>query len=105
MLQHIVLVKFPRLLEPAEEKEFRDHIESWVSEISELRRIRLGSSIFDQWTEGYQYLLYLEMDDLDAATRYLKHPVHIAFGGWAAERGATFLVFNYALDDTTQILP
>lgn len=104
MIQHIVLVKFPRALEPTEEKEFRGHIESWPSEIAELKRIRLGSSIFNQWTEGYQYLLYLEMTDLDATQRYLQHPAHLAFGAWAAGLGANFLVFNYALDDATQIL-
>jgi len=105
MIQHVVLLKFPQSLEPTEEKELRTQIESWPSEIAELRRIRFGPSIFDQWTDGYQYLLYLELEDLDAVNRYLTHPVHRAFGEWLAEHGATFLVFNYALDGTTQVLP
>jgi len=42
------------------------------------------------------------LDDLDAVNRYMTHR---SYAEWLVERGATSLVFNYALDDTTQILP
>jgi Stress responsive A/B Barrel Domain len=105
MLQHVVLFKFPTELSADESAEMRDLVLSWVDEIPETKAIRLGPPLYEERAEGYHYLLYLEVDDLEALQRYLSHPAHLRFGKWASDRGCTFLIFNYLVDERTAILP
>lgn len=98
MLQHTVLFKFPRTLDPAEEKEMRARIEAWPATIDVLRAVRFGAPLSTGYTAGYQYLLYLEVDDADALNTYLGHPAHLEFGAWTVERGAEYAVFPLDLD-------
>jgi Stress responsive A/B Barrel Domain len=104
MLQHIVLFKFPQSLTDEELSEWTDIARTWPNEIDGVKAIRLGSSMSDVMTEGYQYLLYVELDDADALNGYMQHPAHGKFGAWAAGRGSGFLVFDYNLDPQTVLL-
>ncbi len=103
-LQHIVLFSFPEDLGPEDDAEMRRHVESWPSEIGGMTSIRLGRSINEDRTRGYQYLLYTEFPDVDTLVTYQQHPVHRKFLRWVLDRSCTPLAFDYYLDESTVIL-
>ena len=82
----------------------RRQVEEWPSAIGGMTAIRLGRSIDEARTRGYQYLLYTEFPDLEALVAYQQHPVHQQFLRWVLDRDCTPLAFDYPLDDSTVIL-
>ncbi len=102
--QHIVLFGFPEQLSPEDDAQMRRHVESWPTAIGGMTSIRLGRSINEERTRGYQYLLYMEFPDTETLVTYQKHPVHQEFLRWVLDRKCTPLAFDYPLDDTTVIL-
>jgi hypothetical protein len=103
-LQHIVLFSFPQDLSAEDDAEMRRHVESWPGEIGGMTAVRLGRSINEERTRGYQYLLYTEFPDVETLVRYQQHPVHQRFLRWVIERDCTPLAFDYHLDESTVIL-
>jgi hypothetical protein len=103
-LQHIVLFSFPTDLGPEDDAEMRRHVEAWPTAIGGMTAVRLGRSINEERTRGYQYLLYTEFPDVDALVTYQKHPVHQEFLRWVMDRDCTPLAFDYPLDETTVVL-
>jgi hypothetical protein len=103
-LQHIVLFSFPRDLGPEDDAEMRRLVAAWPDAIGGMTSIRLGRSINEERTRGYQYLLYTEFPDVDTLVAYQRHPVHQEFLRWVLDRDCTPLAFDYPLDDTTVIL-
>jgi hypothetical protein len=103
-LQHVVLFSFPQDLGPEDDAEMRRHVESWPAAIGGMTSVRLGRSINEERTRGYQYLLYTEFPDVETLVTYQKHPVHQEFLRWILERDCTPLAFDYPLDDRTVIL-
>jgi hypothetical protein len=103
-LQHIVLFSFPRDLGPEDDAEMRRQVKAWPAEIGGMTAIRLGRSIHEERTRGYQYLLYTEFPDVDALVTYQKHPVHQQFLRWVLDRNCTPLAFDYHLDEKTVVL-
>jgi hypothetical protein len=103
-LQHIVLFSFPQDLGPEDEAEMRRMVEEWPEAIGGMTSIRLGRSINEDRTRGYQYLLYTEFPDVETLVTYQKHPVHQVFLRWVLDRECTPLAFDYPLDETTVIL-
>ena len=104
MLQHIVLFKFPQELDDENWADMQAQVRSWPAEIGGIDAIRLGPSFNTERTRGYQYLLYMELADLDALVRYQKHPVHQKFLAWVLERDCEPLAFDYYLDETTVVI-
>ena len=103
-LQHVVLFSFPEDLSPEDDAEMRRLVESWPDAIGGMTSIRLGRSINEERTRGYQYLLYTEFADEVALKTYQQHPVHQEFLRWVIDHDCTPLAFDYPLDDTTVIL-
>jgi hypothetical protein len=103
-LQHIVLFSFPEDLSEADWADMQRQVWSWPDEIGGIGAIRLGPSINTERTRGYQYLLYMEVADVDALVRYQKHPVHQVFLKWVLDRQCAPLAFDYFLDETTVVL-
>jgi hypothetical protein len=103
-LQHIVLFSFPQDLGPEDDAEMRRLVEGWPAAIGGMTSIRLGRSINEERTRGYQYLLYTEFPDVETLVTYQKHPVHQEFLRWVLDRNCTPLAFDYPLDDGTVIL-
>jgi hypothetical protein len=103
-LQHIVLFSFPEDLGPEDDAEMRRQVEAWPAEIGGMTAIRLGRSLNEERTRGYQYLLYTEFPDVDTLVAYQKHPVHQHFLQWVLDRRCTPLAFDYLLDEDTVIL-
>jgi hypothetical protein len=103
-LQHVVLFSFPAELPAADWAEMQRQVRTWPTEIGGIDEIRLGSAIDDARTRGYQYLLYMEVADLDALVAYQQHPVHQVFLQWVKDHDCTPLAFDYYLDETTVVL-
>jgi hypothetical protein len=103
-LQHVVLFSFPADLGPEDDAEMRRQVAAWPREIGGMTAIRLGRSIDEARTRGYQYLLYTEFPDADALVAYQQHPVHQDFLRWITDRDCTPLAFDYPLDGSTVIL-
>ena len=103
-LQHVVLFSFPADLTKEDDAEMRRQVEAWPAQIGGMTAIRLGRSIDEQRTRGYQYLLYTEFPDVETLVTYQKHPVHQQFLRWVLDRDCTPLAFDYHLDETTVIL-
>jgi Stress responsive A/B Barrel Domain len=103
-LQHIVLFSFPQDLSPEDDAEMRRMVEEWPQAIGGMTAVRLGRSINEERTRGYQYLLYTEFPDVETLVTYQKHPVHQVFLRWVLDRDCTPLAFDYPLDESTVIL-
>lgn len=103
-LQHVVLFSFPTELSAADWDDMQRQVRSWPTEIGGIDEIRLGPPIDDARTRGYQYLLYMEVADMDALVAYQQHPVHQVFLQWVIDRDCTPLAFDYYLDETTVVL-
>jgi hypothetical protein len=103
-LQHVVLFSFPTELSAADWEDMQRQVRSWPAEIGGIDEIRLGPAIDDARTRGYQYLLYMEVTDLDALVAYQQHPVHQVFLQWVIDHDCTPLAFDYYLDETTVVL-
>ena len=64
------------------------------------RRIRHGLPGYErQMREDYQYLLFLEFDDIDGLRAYLEHPAHGAIGGFFTSAASASLAYDYELVD------
>jgi hypothetical protein len=103
-LQHVVLFSFPDDLSDEDWADMLGQVRSWPADIGGIDVIRIGPSINTERTRGYQYLLYMEVADVDALVRYQKHPVHQQFLKWVLDRQCTPLAFDYYLDETTVVL-
>lgn len=103
-LQHVVLFSFPEELTVADWAEMQRQVRSWPTEIGGFGKLRLGRSINEERTRGYQYLLFVEVADEPALLAYQQHPVHQQFLRWVIERDCTPLAFDYHLDEATVIV-
>jgi hypothetical protein len=105
MLQHVVLFSFPQDLSDEDWADMQRQVRSWPTEIGGIDAIRIGPSINTERTRGYQYLLFMEVADVDALVRYQQHPVHKHFLQWVLDRDCAPLAFDYYLDAATVVLP
>ena len=71
-----------------------------------MRRFRLGRRIkhglpgYEQlMPQDFEYALIIEVDDVDALTRYLRAPAHVALGGLFYSATAAALAYDYALEE------
>jgi hypothetical protein len=104
-LQHVVLFSFDPELSAADERSLLEQVRAWPETIGGIDAIRIGRSIDDARTRGYQYLLYMELADLDALRRYQQHEVHQKFQGWVLDLHCTPLAFDYYLNAETVVHP
>lgn len=104
-LQHVVLFSFPDGPSPQQSGEIRAHIAEWPDAIPGISALRFGEALFDDRTRGYQFLLYMEFDGVDALRGYRAHPVHQKFLSWVIENNITPLAFDYHLDAETVLIP
>ncbi len=104
-LQHVVLFSFAGELDSPDEEELFDRVWEWPRRIAGIGALRLGRSINSERTQGYQYLLYMELADEDALGAYQRHPVHQDFATWVVAKGGHALAFDYHLDASTVAHP
>lgn len=104
-LQHVVLFSFPEDLSTEQEHEMFAKVSRWPEQIGGIEAIRLGRSINNERTRGYQLLLYMEVADEEALVKYQRHPIHQEFLGWVLAMECTALAFDYHLDSSTVLHP
>jgi hypothetical protein len=103
-LQHVVLFSFPEELSDSDWEDMQRQVRSWPAEIGGFSQLRIGRSINEERTRGYQYLLYMEVADLPALVAYQQHPVHQKFLRWVMDRNCTPLAFDYHLEPATVVV-
>ena len=101
-VQHIVLLKFPRVLTPEEERWMFGVVGKWPTEIPGFTRLRLGKDVGGR-AGGYEYLLLTEFESAEAMEAYLPHPKHQEFASWVAEMRTEVLRNDYVLDGSTSL--
>jgi hypothetical protein len=104
VLQHVVLFSFPEDLSAEDWAEMQRQVRSWPGEIDGLDALRLGPALDDARTRGYQYLLYMEVADVETLVAYQQHPTHQVFLQWVRDRDCTPLAFDYYLDESTVVV-
>lgn len=104
-VQHAVLLGFDPELDHDAEEDMFGQVRSWPESIGGFGVLRIGRPILTTRTRGYHYLLFMELADEAALEAYQVHPVHQRFAAWVVEHGGTVLAFDYALDETTVVVP
>lgn len=104
-IQHAVLLGFDPELDEADREELVDQVRAWPKAIGGFRTLRVGPPLFTARSQGYHFLLFMELADEEALEAYQVHPVHQRFASWVVDHGGTVLAFDYALDETTVIVP
>ena len=62
------------------------------------RRIRHGLPGYEQaMQEDFEFMVIIEVDDVEALKAYLSHPSHAAFGRHFTESAAAALAYDYEL--------
>lgn len=103
-LQHVVLLHFPQDLATEDVAEMRQQVTDWPAQIGGFDKLRLGPPLNPERSGGYQYLLFIEVEDKSALVTYQEHPAHQRFLRWLRARDGTSLAFDYKLDDETVIV-
>ena len=101
-VQHVVLLKFPRVLTPEEERWMFGVVGKWPTEIPGFTRLRLGKDVGGR-AGGYEYLLLTEFESAEAMEAYFPHPKHQEFASWVAEMRTEVLRNDYVLDGLTSL--
>ncbi len=101
-LQHVVLLKLPTPLSPAEHEQVRSMVASWPTEIGLMTELRFGADLTGARTRGYDFLLVTVFADADALAAYVAHPVHQEFVRWLDDHDCERLAFDYYLDESTR---
>jgi hypothetical protein len=106
VIAHIVLLQ-PRadLSEPQRDKALGT-LRRAAADVPEIRRFRIGRRVKHGlpgyealMAQDYEFALIIEVDDIDALTRYLQAPAHTALAElfYTATRSA--LAYDYAMED------
>jgi Stress responsive A/B Barrel Domain len=104
-VQHAVLLRFDPELDADAEQDMFGQVRAWPDTIGGFEVLRIGRPAATTRTRGYHFLLFMEFPDEAALDAYQVHPVHRRFAAWVVEHGGTVLAFDYALDQTTVLVP
>jgi hypothetical protein len=109
MIAHLILFRPKSELTAAERKGIFDALSSAASTIPGIQRLRLGRRIrhglpgYEQaMREDYEYVVMIEVEDVDALKAYLRHPSHIALGRHFTQSAAAALAYDYEIVDAAQ---
>jgi hypothetical protein len=104
VIAHIVLLQPKPDLTEAQRAEALDTIRRSAANLPEVRlrlgrRVRHGLPGYEQlMTQDFEYALIVEADDIDALTRYLAAPAHVALGHLFYAATAAALAYDYEMD-------
>lgn len=106
MITHIVLLRPRPELTEAQRRAALDTLAHAAANVPEIRRFRLGRRVthglpgYEQaMTEDYEFAVIIEVDDVEALTRYLKAPAHRALGDLFSTATAAALAYDYNMDE------
>jgi len=106
VIAHIVLLQPRQDLTDEKRREALAALSNVAAGVPEIRRFRLGRRVrhglpgYEQlMTQDFEYALIIELDDVDALTRYLQAPAHAALGDLFYSATSAALAFDYQLED------
>ena len=104
MIAHVVLFQPRATLSAGERREALAMLARSASEISAIRRFRIGRRVRhglpgyeQQMAQEYEFALILEFDDAESLTRYLRAPAHGALGHLFATATEAALAYDYEI--------
>ena len=106
MIAHVVLLQPRPDLTEQQRADALGTIRGSVSNLPEVRRIRLGRRVkhglpgYEQlMPQDFEFALIIEVDDVAALKRYLQAPGHDALGRLFYTHTAAALAYDYELED------
>ena len=106
MIAHVVLLQPRADLTDAEREQALAALKAAASGVPEIRALRLGRRVthglpgYEQaMRQDFEFALIVEVDDLEALTRYLQAPAHAALGELFYRATSAALAYDYALED------
>jgi hypothetical protein len=104
MIAHVVLFKPKEDLPSSERAAILRTLASAAADIPGVRQFRVGRRIrhglpgYEQaMREDFEFIVIIEVDDVDALKGYLTHPSHAAFGRHFTQSAASALAYDYDL--------
>ena len=109
MIAHVILFRPKPELTSADREGILRTLTSAANDIPGVRRFRVGRRIrhglpgYEQaMREDFEFVVIIEVDDVDALKAYLAHPSHAAFGSHFTQSAAAALAYDYELVDASE---
>ena len=106
MIAHVVLLQPKPGMTDAERRAALDALAHAAANVPEIRRLKIGRRVrhglsgYEQlMTQGFEFALFIEVDDVDALKRYLAAPAHAALGHLFATATTAALAYDFELAD------
>jgi stress responsive alpha/beta barrel protein len=104
VIAHVVLLQPRASLSTAERKQALASLTRAASEMSEIRRFRIGRRVrhglpgYEQaMAQDFEFALIVEFDDVEGLKRYLRAPAHAALGGLFTTATDAALAYDYEI--------
>jgi hypothetical protein len=111
MIAHVILFKPRAGLSAAERGAVLEALTRASRDIPGIRSFRIGKRVrhglpgYEQMMpEDFEFLVIIEVDDLDALRAYLAHPSHAAFGAHFTQSSAAALAYDYEVVDVADAI-
>jgi hypothetical protein len=111
MIAHVILFKPRPGLGAAERGAVLQTLTAASRDIPAIRSFRVGKRVrhglpgYEQaMSEDFEFLVLIEVDDLDALKAYLTHPSHDAFGAHFTASSAAALAYDYEVADVADAM-
>ena len=108
MIAHVVLLQPRASLSTAQRNEALASLARAASEVSEIRRFRIGRRVrhglpgFEQaMAQDFEFALIVEFDDVEGLKCYLKAPAHAALGQLFTTAADAALAYDYEVVEPT----
>jgi Stress responsive A/B Barrel Domain len=109
MIAHLIMFSPKPGLTAPERTAIVDALTAAAAGIAAIERFRIGRRIrhglpgYEQaMREDYEYVVMIEVENLDALKAYLRHPSHAALGRHFTQSAAAALAYDYEIVDASQ---
>jgi hypothetical protein len=106
VIAHIVLLQPRRDLSDEQRRAALETLSHAAANVPEIRSFRLGRRVkhglpgYEQlMAQEFEFALIIEVEDIQALTRYLRAPAHVALGDLFSTATAAALAYDFAMDD------
>lgn len=106
MIAHIVLLQPKPDLTEAQRADAIATLRRSAAGLPDVRRFRFGRRVRHGlpgyealMAQDFEFALIVEVDDVNALTRYLQAPAHVALGHLFYSASSAALAYDYALED------
>lgn len=106
MIAHVVLLQPRGDLTELQRRDALATLSAAAAGVPEIRRCQLGRRVrhglpgYEQlMAHDFEYLLIVEVDDVEALQRYLQAPAHLALGNLFYSATSAALAYDYQLEE------